>query len=85
MTVGRVCVKINGRDKGGKCIIVNVQDDKFVLITGPKNITNVRRKKVNILHLKPLDKVIKIRRNATDESITSMLTRMKLEDFMRSK
>jgi len=43
---GRICVKTAGRDAGLKCVIVDVLDDKFVLIDG-----ETRRRKCNILHL----------------------------------
>ena len=32
--VGRLCIKIAGRDAGKKCVIVSVLDDVFVLIDG---------------------------------------------------
>ncbi|MEM2920684.1 MAG: 50S ribosomal protein L14e [Candidatus Bathyarchaeia archaeon] len=85
MVVGRICVKTQGRDSGRKCVIVSVIDDSHVLITGPKNLTGVRRRKVNVLHLRPLDRVIRLRRNASDDVVTSTLARNKLEDFMRSR
>lgn len=48
--VGRVCVKIAGRDAGQKCVVVENVDSRFVVVDGA-----VRRKKVNIRHLEPLD------------------------------
>ena len=62
--VGRLCIKIAGRDAGLKCVIVDVLDDKFVLIDG-----ETRRRKCNILHLEPLKDTIKIKKNASHESI----------------
>jgi large subunit ribosomal protein L14e len=85
MVIGRICVKTRGRDSGRKCVIVSVLDDNHVLVTGPKNLTGVRRRKVNVLHLRPLDRVLKIRRNASDEVVLSALAKGKLEDFMRSR
>lgn len=57
--IGRLCVKIAGRDAGLKCTIVDILDEKFVLIDG-----ETRRRKCNILHLEPLKDVIKIEKNA---------------------
>ena len=54
--IGRVCVKIAGRDAGRKCVVVEAVDDKFVTVDG-----NVRRKKVNIKHLEPLADVLEIK------------------------
>ena len=54
--IGRLCIKTAGRDAGLKCIIVDILDDKFVLIDG-----ETRRRKCNILHLEPLKDVVKIK------------------------
>lgn len=50
---GRVCLKIAGREGGKYCVIVEKINDNFVLITGPKSITQVKRRKCNIDHLEP--------------------------------
>ena len=47
-SVGRVCVKIAGRDAGRKCVVVQQVNDHYVVVDG-----NTRRKKVNINHLEP--------------------------------
>jgi large subunit ribosomal protein L14e len=71
--VGRVCVKQFGREIGKKCIIVDVMDKSFVLITGPKKVTSVRRRRVNINHIAPIQVKIDITRGASDDEITSIL------------
>ena len=70
MDVGRVCIKLTGREAGKKCVIINVLDRNFVMVTGPK----VRRRRVNMNHLKPIDEFLNISRNATDEEVASILT-----------
>ena len=62
--IGRLAVKIAGRDAGLKCVVVDILDDKFVLIDG-----ETRRRKCNILHLEPLKDVIKIKKKASHEEI----------------
>ena len=62
--IGRLCVKTAGRDAGLKCAVVDILDDKYVLIDG-----ETRRRKCNILHLEPLKEVIKIKKNASHEVI----------------
>lgn len=57
--VGRVCVKIAGRDAGKKCVIIELVDEKTVLIDG-----ETRRRKCNVMHLEVLDQVLKIGKNA---------------------
>lgn len=70
MDVGRVCIKLTGREAGNKCVIINVLDRNFVMVTGPK----IRRRRVNMNHLKPIDEFVNISRNATDEEVASILT-----------
>lgn len=66
---GRVCVKIAGREAGRKCVIVDVVDKNFVVITG----NGVRKRRCNIRHLEPLDKKIEIAENDKDEDIIKKL------------
>ncbi len=62
--IGRLCMKIAGRDAGRKCAVVERVDDHFVVIDG-----NVRRKRVNIKHLEPLADVIKVKENASHADV----------------
>ena len=79
--VGRICVKILGREAGKKCVIVDVVDKNFALITGPKAVSGIKRRRVNIGHLEPTSEKIEIKRGATDEEITEALkTANKLEE-----
>jgi large subunit ribosomal protein L14e len=71
--VGRICVKRAGRETGKKCVIIDVMDKSFVLITGPKKVTGVKRKRVNINHVEPLQDIIDVARGASDEEVTSTL------------
>jgi LSU ribosomal protein L14E len=83
VTVGRVCVKIRGRDAGRKCVIVNIIDKNFVIVTGPKNLTGVRRKKVNVDHLIFLPYVLKINKNASDEEVLKSIEEANMVSFFR--
>jgi large subunit ribosomal protein L14e len=62
--VGRLCVKIAGRDAGKECIIVDVTDKNFVLIDG-----NTRRRKCNIDHLELLPQKADIKKSASHEEV----------------
>ena len=55
--VGRICVKIAGREAGEKCVIVEVIDDKFVEVVG----TTMKNRKCNIKHLEPVDQKIELK------------------------
>jgi large subunit ribosomal protein L14e len=61
--VGRVCVKIAGREAGEKCVIVEVIDDKFVEVVG----TNIKNRRCNINHLEPVDQTIEIKSDNVEE------------------
>jgi large subunit ribosomal protein L14e len=71
--VGRICVKLAGRETGRKCVIIDVMDKSFVLVTGPKKVTGVKRRRVNINHVEPLQDNIEIKRGASDEEVTAVL------------
>ena len=72
-TVGRLCVKIAGRDAGRRCVVVEQFDNNFVLVDG-----NVRRKKVNIKHLEPLSDMIEIRAKAGHVDVTKAFEKLGL-------
>jgi len=71
--VGRICVKLTGREAGKRCVIVDIIDKSFVLITGPKNVTGIRRRRANTNHIEPLQDKVKIKRGASDEEVTEAL------------
>ena len=73
MDVGRICLKLKGREEGSRCVIVDIVDRNYVIVTGPLEVTGVRRRRVNMSHLQPLDEVIEISRNASDEEIAALL------------
>jgi large subunit ribosomal protein L14e len=80
--VGRICVKLTGREAGRKCVIVDVIDKSFVLVTGPKTVTGIRRRRTNINHIEPLQDKINVKRGASDEEVTEELkTSGKLEEM----
>lgn len=71
--VGRICVKAAGRETGRKCIIVDVMDKSFVLITGPKKVSGVKRRRVNMNHIEVLQDKIDVKRGASDEEVVATL------------
>jgi len=80
--VGRICVKIAGREAGRKCVVVDVVDKNFVLVTGPQKVTGLKRRRVNVSHIEPTEKKIKIRRGDSDEEILSAIDSETM-DFLR--
>jgi large subunit ribosomal protein L14e len=71
--VGRICVKQVGRETGKKCVVIDVMDKSFVLVTGPKKITGVKRRRVNVNHVMPLQEKIDVKRGASDDEVTQVL------------
>ena len=78
--VGRICVKLLGREAGRKCVIIDVSDKCFVLVTGPKKVTGVKRRRANVNHVEPLQDKLEVKRGASDEEVEEALkTAGKLE------
>jgi len=81
--VGRVCVKIAGREAGRKCVVVDIVDDNFVVVTGPKALTGVKRRRANVKHLEPLPHKVDIPKGASDEEVLKALEQAGLMEEMR--
>jgi large subunit ribosomal protein L14e len=69
MDIGRVCLKTKGREQGERCVVLDVIDRNFVIVVGP----NVKRRRVNMNHIRPLDEAVELQRNATDEEAIAAL------------
>ena len=74
LEIGRVCVKVAGRDAGQMAVIVNIVDKKIVVIDG-----QVRRRKCNIAHLEPTSKSVKIDKDASHNAVVSALKSIDIE------
>lgn len=64
LDVGRVCIKTMGREAGKLAVIVKKVDDTFVLIDG-----NVKRRKCNIAHLEPTDKIVTLKEDSSTDAV----------------
>jgi len=82
--VGRICVKLQGREAGKKCVIVDVIDESFVLVTGPKAVSGVKRRRANVKHLQPLEDLLQISKGASEEEIVDLLDETGKADYMKS-
>ena len=81
--VGRICVKLAGREAGRKCVIVDIVDERYVLITGPKSLTGVKRRRVNVKHIEPTPLKVNIPKGASDEEVLKALQEANLIEEMR--
>ena len=84
MQVGRICVKTQGREAGKRCVIVEVIDESFVLVTGPKAVSGVKRRRANVKHLQPLEDLLQISKGASEEEIIDLLDETGKTDYMKS-
>jgi large subunit ribosomal protein L14e len=76
LEIGRVCVKKPGREAGKRCVVIDIIDKNFVVVTGPKDVTGVRRRKANIDHLEPTELKMKVSRGASDEEVKEALKKL---------
>ncbi|HLC81661.1 MAG TPA: 50S ribosomal protein L14e [Candidatus Nanoarchaeia archaeon] len=73
MEVGRLCVKLAGRDAGKTAVVVEIINPSYVLIDGA-----ARRKKVNIKHLEPLSKIIELSNQASSAEVIKAFEKLGL-------
>jgi LSU ribosomal protein L14E len=81
--VGRIVVKTRGREAGRKAVVVEIVDNNFVIVTGPKSVTGVKRRKVNINHIEPTEKKVDIPKGADDKTVEDKLKAENLIDYMK--
>ena len=77
--IGRIVVKIAGRDAGKKAVIIDKINDDYVIIDG-----QTRRKKVNIKHIEPLDRTIKLNKNSQHEEVVAELKKIGIDVAKKS-
>ena len=78
-------MKLTGRETGKKCVVVDVVDKNFAVITGPKSVTGVRRRRTNVDHLEPTPQTVELKKGATDEEVEKALTKGKMTKFMKDE
>ncbi len=83
--IGRLVIKIAGRDAGLKGVVINILGGHRVLVTGPKTLTGLRRKPVNLRHLILLPHKVNIERESSDEEVLKALERQNLVEYMRRR
>jgi large subunit ribosomal protein L14e len=91
LEVGRVCLKIAGREAGRYCVVLKKMDENFVLVTGPRELTSVKRRRCNINHLEPLMESIDIKSEAPDSEVlkayqkANLVTKLGMESGKKAK
>ena len=82
---GRLCVKNAGRESGKYCVVVAAVDKDHVIITGPKPLTGVRRRKCSVLHLEPTPQLLKLKKDASDKDVLDAFKKEKVLDSLGLK
>lgn len=72
--IGRVCIKTAGRDAGLKCVVIDIVDNKIVLIDG-----QTRRRKCNITHLEPTKDMLSLKKGASHDDVVQAFNTIKIE------
>ena len=69
--IGRMCLKIAGRDAGRKCVVVENLDAQFVVVDG-----DVRRRKVNTKHLEPLEITVDLKGKTSHADVKAAFSQL---------
>ena len=72
--IGRVCVKIAGRDAGKTCVIVEQLEGGLVVIDG-----QTRRRKCNVRHLEPTTQVLEIKTGSDHAAVKAAFAKMNVD------
>ncbi|MFW9865592.1 MAG: 50S ribosomal protein L14e [Candidatus Thorarchaeota archaeon] len=79
--IGRLCVKIMGREAGYYCVIVDIIDKNYLLVDGLK----VRRRRVNYNHIEVVEETIDIKKGAKHEDVEAAIKKAKLTKKMNER
>jgi len=77
--IGRVCVKMMGREAGKYCVIVDVIDKNYLLIDG----LVVRRRRSNFKHVEPTKDVLELKKGADHATMEAAIKKAKLTKQMK--
>ncbi len=83
--IGRVCAKKAGREAKRFCVVVDLIDKNFVLVTGPKHLTGVKRRRCNIDHLELTQYKLEIGKGASDEEVIEAIEKQGLKSLFQGK
>ncbi len=72
--IGRLCVKVAGRDASKRCVIVEEEKDGTVLIDG-----ETRRRRCNVKHLEPLGEILAVKKGASRSDVKAAFATVGVE------
>ena len=76
--IGRIAVKLVGREAGKECVIVEQINDSFVIID-----CNLKRRKCNLQHLELTEKVLDLKKGASTEEVRVAMEKAKMKLTLR--
>jgi len=79
LEIGSICVKTLGREKGKQCVVIDLIDKNFVLVTGPPNITGVKRRRAKVRHLEQTPDKINVKKGSSDEEVAQSIEKSKIQ------
>ncbi len=83
LETGRICIKTAGREAGKVCVVLKKIDENYVMVTGPREVTKVKRRRCNIQHLEPLEDKIKIKADAPDSEVIKEYEKEKIFEKLK--
>ena len=72
--IGRIVVKTMGREAGKRAVVTQLIDKNFVEISGPYELTSIKRRRVNIQHIEPTENKLDLTlKKNTDKDIIALI------------
>lgn len=78
LDVGRVCMKVVGRESGMYCVVLKNINKSFIEITGPKLLTGIKRRRVNINHVEPTKYKLELKEGADENEVLAAFEKARL-------
>lgn len=87
ISTGRIVTKIMGREAGRRAVVTSIIDQNFAEITGPFELSGVKRRRVNITHIEPTEFKIEISKDDnSDATVMAAIEKdLKLKEFLETK
>lgn len=78
LEIGTIAIKTAGREASRYCVVIKKIDENFVLVTGPKALTGVKRRRCNVKHLEETPYKLEIKEGASDKEVLEAWKKSKL-------
>ena len=72
--IGRLAIKLYGKEAGRHCVIVDQVNENYVIIDG-----NLKRRKCNLKHLELTEKILDIKKGASAEEVKEAMKKARIK------